>query len=238
MPRAPAACAGCGSLLAQGLGASPGVASGVVRVLTKPAEGSQLVVGEVLVAPMTNPDWLPTMRRAAAVVTDSGGVTCHAAIASRELGVPCIVGAHDATSRLRTGQLVTVDGALGTVTAGADHPGGQRAPATAASGPMAARDTDPVTATKLYVNLALAERAAEIAALAVDGVGLLRAEFLITEALAGRHPRQVLATGGREEFLSRMSASLLKITEAVRAPPGRLPHDRLPHERVPRAGGW
>ncbi len=68
---------------------------------------------------MTNPDWLPTLRRAAAVVTDSGGVTCHAAIASRELGVPCIVGAHDATTRLHTGDVVTVDGARGTVTAGA-----------------------------------------------------------------------------------------------------------------------
>ncbi|HMK11615.1 MAG TPA: putative PEP-binding protein, partial [Acidimicrobiales bacterium] len=71
---------------------------------------------------------------------------------------------------------------------------------------------DLVTATRLYVNLALAERAAEIAELPVDGVGLLRAELLITEALGGRHPRQVLATGGRDEFLSRMSASLLQIT--------------------------
>ncbi len=67
-------------------------------MLATPAEGALLLTGEVLVAPMTNPDWLPTMRRAAAVVTDSGGVTCHAAIASRELGVPCVVGAHDATT--------------------------------------------------------------------------------------------------------------------------------------------
>ena len=197
--------------LVQGLGASPGVASGRVRVLNSPREGSQLVSGEVLVAPMTNPDWLPTLRRAAAVVTDSGGVTCHAAIASRELGVPCVVGAHDATTRLHTGDLVTVDGARGIVTAGAAA--ARVAPVTAASrAPAAAAPSEPITATKLYVNLALAERAEEVAAMAVDGVGLLRAELLITEALEGRHPRQVLATGGREEFLDRMTASLLKIT--------------------------
>ena len=194
--------------LVTGLGASPGIASGAVRVLTFPAEGAQLVTGEVLVAPMTNPDWLPTLRRAAAVVTDSGGTTCHAAIASRELGVPCIVGVHDATTRLHTGDVVTVDGGRGIVTAGVVA----RVAPLAASVGATMTVTEPVTATKLYVNLALAERADEIAAMNVDGVGLLRAEFLVTEALGGRHPRQVLATGGREEFLSRMATSLLKIT--------------------------
>ena len=119
----PVRAASGGELLVRGLGASPGIAAGPVRVLSSPAEGGQLIAGEVLVAPMTNPDWLPTLRRAAAVVTDSGGVTCHAAIASRELGVPCIVGTHDATSRLHDGQEVTVDGTRGTVIAGAvDQP--------------------------------------------------------------------------------------------------------------------
>ena len=196
--------------LVEGQGASPGVASGRVRVLNSPSEGSQLVSGEVLVAPMTNPDWLPTLRRAAAVVTDSGGVTCHAAIASRELGVPCVVGTHDATTRLHTGDLVTVDGARGIVTAGE---AARVVPVAALRGPAGApAPSEPITATKLYVNLALAERAEEVAAMSVDGVGLLRAELLITEALEGRHPRQVLATGGRAEFLDRMTASLLQIT--------------------------
>ena len=203
--------ASSGEVLVRGLGASPGIAAGPVRVLSSPSEGGQLLAGEVLVAPMTNPDWLPTLRRAAAVVTDSGGVTCHAAIASRELGVPCIVGTHDATSRLHDGQEVTVDGARGTVTAGVvEQPVATvHVAGVAAGGSLAAA---PVTATKLYVNLALAERAAEVAAEPVDGVGLLRAEFLMSAALDGRHPRRVLATGGREEFLERMSASLLEIT--------------------------
>ncbi len=198
--------------LLSGQGASPGIASGTVRVLATPAEGALLQTGEVLVAPMTNPDWLPTLRRAAAVVTDSGGVTCHAAIASRELGVPCVVGTHDATTRLHTGDLVTVDGARGTVSAGAVARVAPMIPLLGAVTAAAPATSAPVTATKLYVNLALAERAEQIAEMNVDGVGLLRAELLVTEALDGRHPRQVLATGGRDEFLDRMTSSLLRIT--------------------------
>jgi pyruvate,water dikinase len=105
-------------VLVTGLGASPGVASGKVRVLRTPAEGAQLLAGEVLVAPMTSPDWVPTMRRAAGVVTDSGGMTCHAAIVSRELRIPCIVGAREATRVLRDGEVVTIDGRRGQVLAG------------------------------------------------------------------------------------------------------------------------
>jgi pyruvate, water dikinase len=110
--------AGHGELLVSGLGASPGSGHGNVRVLRSPEEGSQLKNGEVLVAPMTSPDWVPTIRRASALVTDSGGVTCHAAIVSRELRIPCVVGTRTATQLLRTGELVTVDGSKGRVTAG------------------------------------------------------------------------------------------------------------------------
>ena len=76
--------------------------------------------GEILVTRMTSPDWVPIMRRAAAIVTDAGGMTSHAAIVARELGLPCIVGAHDATRALANGVVVTVDGSAGTVTEGAD----------------------------------------------------------------------------------------------------------------------
>ncbi len=198
--------------LLQGLAASSGMASGRVRVLLSPKEGNQLLDGEVLVAPMTNPDWVPTIRRAAAVVTDGGGMTCHAAIVSRELGVPCVVGARTATSILRDGELVTVDGALGTVHEGALAPTPvASATAVAASAPAGA--TEPL-ATRLYVNLAIPDHAEEVAAQPVDGVGLLRAEFMLTEALGGVHPKALLARGGRQEFLDSMSASLLRITRA------------------------
>jgi pyruvate,water dikinase len=206
-----------GRLLLQGLAASPGIATGRVRILQSPKEGSQLLDGEVLVAPMTSPDWVPTIRRAAAVVTDGGGITCHAAIVSRELGVPCVVGARTATSTLRDGELVTVDGALGTVHEGRMAPETTRVPSIATR-PTAHEPSgdEPVEAlaTRIYVNLAMADHAEAVAAQPVDGVGLLRAEFLVTEALGGLHPRELLARGGRAEFLDRMSSSLLRITRA------------------------
>ena len=92
-------------MLVAGLGASPGtVERRGAHPAARPTEGAELPAGEVLVAPMTTPDWVPTLRRAAAVVTDSGGMTCHAAIVSRELGVPCVVGTRDATPVLRDGE--------------------------------------------------------------------------------------------------------------------------------------
>ncbi|MFI9811275.1 phosphoenolpyruvate synthase [Saccharothrix variisporea] len=191
--------------LVTGLGASPGTVSGRVRVLASPAEGTRLRDGEVLVAEMTNPDWVPAMRRAAAVVTDGGGITCHAAIVARELGVPCVVGTGTATSVLRDGQQVTVDGSAGTVTAGTVS-----APTTTVE--RAAPAAVEPLATRVYVNLALPEHAEETAALPVDGVGLLRAEFMLTEALNAEHPRRYLATHGSEGFLHAMSESLLRIT--------------------------
>jgi len=201
-----------GSLLVQGLAASNGIASGSVRILTDPKDGRLLQTGEVLVAPMTNPDWVPTIRRAAAVVTDGGGMTCHAAIVSRELGVPCVVGSRNATTVLRDGEVVTVDGAKGTVVAGLPHE--TAAPATTAPVQAAPGVGGEALATRLYVNLAIAEHAEEVAALPVDGVGLLRAEFMITDALGGTHPKRLLAEGGRAEFVERMSESLLRITRA------------------------
>ena len=182
-----------------------------MRVLQSPADASAFVTGEVLVASMTNPDWVPVLRKAAALVTDGGGMTCHAAIVSRELGVPCVVGTRKATTVLRDGELVTVDGTKGLVLAGVGSTGdhGRRAPAAR----VATTGTEAL-ATLVYVNLAIADHAEQVAAQPVDGVGLLRAEFMVTDALNGVHPRALLARGGRDEFLDRMAASLLRITTA------------------------
>ncbi len=199
------------TLLLRGLAASAGSATGRVRVLQSPQQGDRLESGEVLVAPMTSPDWVPTIRRAAAVVTDGGGMTCHAAIVSRELGVPCVVGARTATSLLRDGEMVTVDGSRGTVYAGVVH---QPAVATVDAAVQPAPVGFEPLATRIYVNLAMAEHAEQVAAQPVDGVGLLRAEFMVTDALGGIHPRELLARGERGEFLTRMSTSLLQITRA------------------------
>ncbi|NLA36535.1 MAG: phosphoenolpyruvate synthase [Actinobacteria bacterium] len=224
-------------ILVTGLGASAGVATGRVRILRSPRDGASLLDGEILVAPTTSPDWVPVMRRAAAVVTDSGGRTCHAAIVTRELGLPCVVGARSATTDLADGDLVTVDGALGTISAGAPATRGSGAdlvpapasgpPADPASGgPLTAvatvRPTSPPVApivveplsTRIYVNLALPSQAEAAARLPVDGVGLLRAEMMATEALRNEHPMALIARGGREEFVRDMSESVLTITRA------------------------
>jgi pyruvate,water dikinase len=224
VPAAAAEGAGTGGTVVRGLGAAAGRASGRVRILRSPAEGGRLEAGDVLVAPMTTPDWVPTIRRASAVVTEGGGMTCHAAIVSRELGVPCVVGARDATTLLAEGAVVTVDGSAGTVSAGTVSAG---APAASVAGaPAAAPGPVPepagapeALATRIYVNLAMADHAEAVAALPVDGVGLLRAEFLLTDALGGVHPREVVERGGRDAFLDQMAESLLRITRPFQPRP-------------------
>jgi pyruvate,water dikinase len=209
-----------GKELLTGLGASPGLVSGQVRVLRSASEGATLKTGEILVAAMTSPDWVPTLRRAAALVTDGGGMTCHAAIVSRELRIPCVVGTRTATKLLRDGERVSVDGQRGKIFAGDTTAMTSTqivvSPAPRPQPGLEATFLAPteVTATRLYVNLAMAKHAEATAALPVDGVGLLRAEFMITDALGGRHPKKLLAEGKRDEFVARMSESLLQITRA------------------------
>jgi pyruvate, water dikinase len=189
----------------QGLGASPGRASGRVRVLLSADDAGELLAGEVLVTRMTSPDWVPVMRRAAAVVTDAGGMTSHAAIVSRELGIPCIVGARDATSRLKSGMLVTVDGARGTVVEGAEAPAVRLERARPGSDGW---HPVPITGTKLYVNLGEPDRAESVAQSEVDGVGLLRAEFMLLSALNKVHPQTLIAEGRGNEITTKMAESL------------------------------
>jgi pyruvate,water dikinase len=204
----------------RGLGASPGIATGPVRLLAAPTEGGQLLPGEVLVTRMTSPDWVPVMRKAAAVVTDAGGMTSHAAIVSRELGIPCVVGTRDATWRLQDGDMVRVDGAAGLVSAAADTPAeATAAPAAAIVATPADTSTRPtrarlVTATKLYVNLSEPDRAAEIAQRDVDGVGLLRAELMMLTALDRMHPRRLLQEKRENEFVARMVTQLRTFASA------------------------
>lgn len=179
--------------------------------------GTRLRAGEVLVTPMTNPDWLPTIRRAAALVTDSGGMTCHAAIVARELGVPCVVGTHTATTDLADGMTVTVDGSAGEVREGWSPAGA--AVSTSPVVPLATVPPSEVTGTRIYVNLSMPDTAEAVAAQDVDGVGLLRAEFMLTDALGGRHPRDLIARGEQAGFVAAMSKSLLRITNAFAPEP-------------------
>jgi pyruvate,water dikinase len=198
-----------GEVLLEGRAAAPGVACGPARIVKEIDQAARLQDGEVLVAPMTAPDWAPAMRRAAAIVTDTGGMTSHAAIVSRELGIPCVVGTGDGTSVLRDDMIVTVDGGRGQVLAG-----DQLERAGAAARPDEDLSDLPATRTLVLVNMSEPSRAAAAATLPVDGVGLLRAELMVLEALGGDHPRLLLEEGRTEEFIARMADGLKAFADA------------------------
>jgi pyruvate,water dikinase len=196
--------------LIRGLGASPGRGSGEVRVLVSPDRHEGFESGDVLVAAMTTPDWVPLMMKASAIVTDGGGVTCHAAIVSREMGLPCVVGTRTATKVLADGMLVTVDGTHGIV-----YEGRLKDKKTEEKGTeVIAKSAPIVTATRLYVNLAMPHEAERIAKEDVDGIGLLRAEFMVIDACDGIHPRQLIEEGKSNQFVDAMVRKLRIFTRA------------------------
>ena len=208
-------------LLLRGLGGAPGQASGPARLLRSLADADALHEGDVLVTHMTAPDWTALMRRAAAIVTDSGGMTCHAAIVSRELGIPCVVGTGEATRVLRDSELVTVDATRGMVLEGAVGSTPDSAAVTAptgsaavAAGPAAAATRGPVTGTQILVNLSEPSQLQRVKDLPVDGVGLLRAELMVLDALANEHPRVLIEQQRTEEFVARMAGTLGEFADA------------------------
>jgi len=201
--------------LVSGASASLGRASGPVRIIHRPTEIDKVLRGDVLVTEMTSPDYVPAMRRAVAIVTDTGGRTSHAAIVSRELGIPCVVGTGKATAVLKNGQMVTVDGTTGRVWAGKisdDNSQKMVAMPSASQTVVSAQQTSPITATKVYLNIAEPAKAAEYALLPVDGVGLMRAEFII--ANIGEHPKAMVEAGRAKEYVDKLSMGIATICQA------------------------
>lgn len=196
-------------VLLQGAPASPVIGAGKVTIIKFPKELDKVQKGDVLVTEMTNPDYVPAMKRAIAIVTDKGGRTSHAAIVSRELGIACVVGTEKATKVLKDGMLVTVDGAKGLVFKGTF---GQNKKDLAAKLTKETKIAHHKTATKLYVNLAEPDLAASIAAKNVDGVGLLRAEFILAQI--GTHPKKFIAEKKQDEFVDTLAAGLIHFTKA------------------------
>ncbi|EQD69928.1 phosphoenolpyruvate synthase, partial [mine drainage metagenome] len=175
--------------------------------------------GEVLVTTMTTPDMVPAMSRAAAIVTDEGGMTCHAAIVSRELGVPCVVGTREATRKIAEGSPVTVDGKTGAVYAGIRAAKPVAAGAAAASAAAVHHvESAPVTATKIYVNVGVPEKAEQYAQLPVSGVGLLRIEFIFTAHIR-EHPLALIQKGKRDELVRRLADGIAKVCRAFHPRP-------------------
>ena len=196
------------NVLVRGFGASPGVGKGNVSIIADIAEIGKMKDGGVLVTKMTTPDYVVAMRKASAIVTDAGGMTCHAAIVSREMGIPCIVGTKDATEVLKEGEFITVDATHGMVYKGdvVLRKGEEKAEA-----PVAAVSA-PITGTKIYVNLAEVELAEKIAKMPCDGVGLLRAEFMV--AGIGEHPRKMIEEGRGKEFTDKLANGLRTFASA------------------------
>lgn len=194
-----------GVFIAEGLGASPGVSSGKVKIIHEPSEITKVMEGDVLVAEMTNPDYVPAMKRASAIVTDMGGRTSHAAIVSRELGIPAVVGCGNVTKILREEEVITVDGFEGKIYEGS-HLLEEKVVNKKKAG------VDMKTATKIYVNLAEPDLAEEVSKRNVDGVGLLRAEFMIAQI--GKHPRKFIEEKKQKEFVDQLVEGLEKFAKA------------------------
>ena len=198
-----------------GIPASPGIGTGEVRILKSPSEIEKVKKGDVLVAPMTSPDYVPAMKKAAAIITDEGGMTSHAAIVSREMGTPAIVGTKTATKDLKDGQLVTVNGKTGQVFAGGNS--NFKKTDIEINKNVSKSETALKTATKVYVNLAEPELAEKVSKLNVDGVGLLRAEFMI--ASIGIHPKQAIKDKKQNKFVDQLAADIAKFCKAFDGKP-------------------
>ncbi len=193
-------------IILEGQGASPGIASGKVVIIRDIKDAGKVKEGDILVAKMTNPDMVPAMRRVAAIITDEGGMTCHAAIVSRELGTPAVVGTKTATSKLKNGQVVTIDGEKGLVYEGSlEKPKEEEAKPVIATAPM-------VTATAIKVNVSLPEAAKRAADTGADGVGLLRIEHLILGL--NRTPGWFIKNGREEEFIDELYKGIKVVLDA------------------------
>lgn len=208
------------NVLVKGLPASPGMAAGKCHVITDPKDIDTFKEGEVLVTTMTSPDWVPAMKKAVAIVTDAGGMTCHASIVSRELGIPCVVGTKsrsvEATGVLKTGQDITIDARNGIIYDGivADLVK-KGTPATQAAGTMAvAAEYFPPTGTRVLMNLGDPDLADKYASLPCDGIGLMREEFIWTTFIH-EHPLYLIETGRPEKVVDMLAEGISKVCRAL-----------------------
>ena len=207
--------------LVKGLPASPGIGRGKVKLIKDISEINLVEEGDVLVTAMTNPDMVPAMRKCAGVVTDEGGRTCHAAIVSRELQIPCIVGAKTATKTLKTGDTVTVDAVRGIVYEGEvlKEKEEKKSPDSQNVSSIANLDElrnlfAPTTATKIYMNLGEPELIEKYKNLPMDGIGLMRTEFIFTNMI-GAHPMYLVKTGQGDLMIDKLAEGISKVAQAI-----------------------
>jgi len=202
-----------------------GFGIGIARVVSNPQEAAKVMhKGDILVTDMTNPDYVPFMKLAGAIVTDKGGVTCHAAIVSRELGIPCVVGTEKATKLMITGKEYTVDSKSGVVYEGAvaslttqltSAAGLSTSQGVVAGGTFQAV---PTTATKIYMNLGVPEKIEDYKDLPFEGIGLMRTEFILASYI-GTHPLEYVETGKSQEFVDKLADGIATVARAIQPRP-------------------
>jgi len=224
-------------IIGKGLRASPGIASGKAVIIPDAKDADKVNKGDIIVTEMTSPDWVPIMEKSKAIITEEGGETCHAAIVSRELGIPCIVGMENAMQKIKNGEIVTVDGFNGIVYRGKielEAPEkideklfedkeeieevkeefeeeGEKFNKKEKDGVLKdhIRKLLEERAIKVKVNVALPEAAEKAAETGADGVGLLRAEHMITES--GMHPAEFIRQGKEEELINAVRTGIKKV---------------------------
>ncbi|MEM3758411.1 MAG: pyruvate, water dikinase, partial [Saccharolobus sp.] len=212
-----------GKVLVRGLPASPGIVYGRAKVILdiKDAKVSEIEKGDILVTRMTDPDWVPLMKMAAAIITDEGGMTSHAAIVSRELGIPAVVGTRDATKVIKDNQMITVDAIRGIV-----YEGKVEQKTEAKSIPQTTIGMQgglsrevllslyPVTATKIYMNLGEPDVIDKYLDLPFDGIGLMRIEFIVSEWIK-YHPLYLIKNNNSKLFIDKLAEGIAKVASAI-----------------------
>lgn len=198
-------------IITKGLGASPGMASGEVKIVKNTDELDKIEKGDVLVTVMTTPDMVPAMKRADGIITDEGGVTCHAAIVSRELGIPCVVGTGDGSKILKENSIVTLDGSKGFVYEGklktkeTEDVSDTKTATIVQNNPI-------LTVTEVKVNVSMPEAAQKASETGADGVGLLRTEHMMLAL--GVHPKKFIMDGKEDELVKALVENILKVADA------------------------
>ncbi len=193
-----------------------GYGAGVAKIVFNPDEASETMKkGDVLVTDMTNPDFVPYMKMASAIVTNKGGVTSHAAIVSRELAIPCVVGTETATKELKTGKAYTVDSRNGIVYEGILK---QAKNSTSTQSNITISDPVPVTATKIYMNLGVPEKIEDFKNMPFEGIGLMRTEFILASTI-GEHPLSFIENGRSQEFIDKMAEAIATVARTIQPRP-------------------
>ncbi|SFS69474.1 phosphoenolpyruvate synthase [Halostagnicola kamekurae] len=207
-----------GEIIVDGLGSSPGTVSGAAQVVTKLDDLAKVGEGDIIVTEMTMPDMVPAMKRAAGIVTDEGGMTSHAAIVSRELGVPAIVGTTNATTVLEDGQLVTLDGDKGAVLEGETVDPEEETEPVEEVRPQS--PVKPMTATEVKVNVSIPEAAERAAATGADGVGLLRTEHMILSL--NQTPEKFIEENGTDAYIKELIQGIRTVADEFYPRPVRV----------------